>query len=91
MSIILNISSEQERALRAAWGSGLDAAALEALAIEGYRLGKLTPAELRVLLGLKDRWEVNQWLAARKVPLHYSQQDLEHDADNFDRLPRKTG
>lgn len=86
MSIVLNISSEQERALRAVWGAGLDRAALEALAVEGYRSGKLSPAELRSLLGLADRWEVNRWLADRNVPLNYDQGDLDADASNLNRI-----
>lgn len=91
MVINLNIPQEQEKALLDAWGAGLDRAALEALAIEGYRSGKLSHAQVGKLLGIDDRWRVNQWLADRKAYLAYSLDDLESDRRNLNRLLGKTG
>lgn len=90
MAISINIPKDQEETLREAWGSNLDRAALEALAIEGYRSGKLSAAEVGRLLGLEDRWVVNQWLADHKVPLNYTLEDLEADRSTLDRLLGKT-
>ncbi|MDX2148720.1 MAG: UPF0175 family protein [Planctomycetota bacterium] len=90
MVINLNISKAQEDTLRAAWGSQLDRVALEALAIEGYRSRKLSAAEVGRLLGLEDRWAVNQWLADRKVPLNYTLQELESDRQTHDRVLGKS-
>lgn len=86
MGISLNISPIAEAMLRQAWGQDLDGAALEALAIEGYRSGKLSAAQVGRLLGLEDRWAVNQWLADRQVPLNYTLDDLEADRATLDRL-----
>lgn len=86
MGISLNIPPTAEAMLREAWGQNLDCAAVEALAVEGYRSGKLSAADVGRLLGLQDRWTVNQWLADRQVPLNYTLDDLEADRATLDRL-----
>ncbi len=90
MSISFKISNEQEAVLRNAWGSGLDRAALEALAIEVYRAKKFGAAEIGRLLGLEDRWVVNKWLAERQVPLNYTSEDLEADRKAHERVLGKS-
>lgn len=90
MVININIPKDQEATLQGAWGADLEKAALEALAIEGYRTSKLSAAEVGGLIGLSDRWEVNRWLADHKVPLNYSLEDLESDRQTLDRLLGKT-
>lgn len=90
MSLFINIPQETEQALRDALGPDLDRAALEALVVEGYRSGKLSAAEVGRLLGLSDRWTVNQWLADRRVPLNYTLKDLEADRRTLDRLLGKS-
>lgn len=42
----------------------LETAALEGLALEGYRRGVLSLAQVRELLGLSSRWEAQEFLAA---------------------------
>lgn len=86
MTINLNIPPDHEQLLRHALGADLGTVALESLIIEGYRSGKLSAAEVGRLLGLADRWTVNQWLAERKVPLNYTLEDLEADRKTLDRL-----
>lgn len=90
MTISINIPTELEKTLRDAWGKDLDRAALEALAIESYRTGKLSSAEVGRILGLADRWTVNRWLADRKVPLNYTLEDLESDRRTLDRVLGKS-
>lgn len=90
MAISINIAEEQEQTLRKAWGPDLGRAALEALVIEGYRTDRLSAAEVGELLGIKDRWLVNRWLADRKVPLGYSMEDLEADRQTLDRVLGKS-
>ena len=90
MTISINIPKEHEQLLHNAWGTNLDRAALEALAIEGYRTSKFSPAEVGNLLGIKDRWLVNQWLADHKVPLNYTIEDLESDRQTLDRILGKS-
>ena len=61
--------------------------ALEALALEGYREGKLSTGQLRRLLGYKTRMQVHAFLKDRGVYLHYGPDDLQHDREAGDRLP----
>lgn len=42
----------------------LDRAALEGLALEGYRHGALSLAQVRELLGFATRWEAQDFLAS---------------------------
>jgi hypothetical protein len=53
--------------------------ALEALAAQGYRSGKLTHAEVQKMLGLTSRWETDSFLKQAGAYLDYTEADLEHD------------
>lgn len=90
MTIHLHIPDGPAQTLSRAWGGDLDRAALEALVVEGYRTGRLSSAEVGVVLGLTDRWEVNRWLAERDVPLNYTIADLEADRRALDQVLGKT-
>jgi len=79
MVIHLNIPDEHAEALRRAWGGDLDRAAIEALAIEGYRTGKFGAATVGRLLAHASRWDTERWLAERGVPINYTPEDLEAD------------
>lgn len=79
MTITLHISDDAAAALRQVWGDDLDRAALEALAIEGYRSGKLALHEVAGILGFETRIEAQTWLGERKIPLCYDLTDLETD------------
>lgn len=90
MSIHVKIPKEIDNALREALGSDLEKFAFEATVIEGYRLGRLSAAEVGRYLGLADRWAVNKWLADRRVPLNYTVDDFESDRVTLDRVLGKT-
>ena len=47
MSLVLDIDPESQKALEQAFGGDLSRRALEALAADGYRMGKLTGQGLR--------------------------------------------
>jgi len=47
--------------------------------VEGYRTGALTETQVQRLLGLETRLQVHALLKRHKVPLHYTQADLEAD------------
>jgi hypothetical protein len=55
--------------------------ALEAIAAQGYRNGKLTHAEVQRMLGLASRWETDAFLKQAGAYLDYSEADLEHDLE----------
>ena len=56
-------------------------AALESLALEGYRSGRLSESQVRRLLGFGTRYQVHGFLKEHGVPLRYSEQDLESDIE----------
>ena len=61
-------------------------AALEALALEGYRSQRLGESAVRRLLGFGTRMEVHGFLKEHGVYLNYSMEDLEHDIREADRI-----
>ena len=52
---------------------------LEAIAVDAYRTGALTEAQVRRLLGLETRFQVHALLKEHHVPLQYTSADLEDD------------
>jgi predicted HTH domain antitoxin len=78
MQVTLNLPDDISAALEGQWDD-LPGQALEALAVEGYRTGALTEAQVRRLLGLGTRFEVHALLKEHRVPLRYSEADLEED------------
>lgn len=56
-------------------------ATLEMLAIEGYRSGRLSEGEVRQLLGFETRLQVHALLAENAVPIYYTPNDLQVDAE----------
>ncbi len=63
--------------------------ALEALAIEGYRTGKLSHFQASQLLGL-SRFEFDGFLKERQIYDHaYDLEDLEEDRNTFQQLQAK--
>jgi len=53
--------------------------ALEALAAQGYRSGKLTHTEVQKMLGFTSRWDTDSFLKQAGAYLDYTEADLEHD------------
>ncbi len=80
MQVILDIPDNLAAQLISA-GKDPSREALEALAVEGYRTERLTESEVRQMLGYETRMQVHTLLAEHDVPLHYSLDDLETDAD----------
>ncbi len=91
MSLILNLPATAEHAFRDAWGDQIDQKGLEALALEGYREGKLSLGKLAELLGLATTQEADRWLAERGVALNYSVDDFRKDCHTLDRLRASQG
>jgi hypothetical protein len=59
---------------------------LEALAVEEFRLGRLTQSELRRLLGFATRQALDAFLKAHQVYIAYTEDDLDHDRSDLRRL-----
>lgn len=63
MILELPISASLSEALRSKLPN-LNRAALEGVALEGYRQGVLSLADVRELLGFSSRWEAQDFLAS---------------------------
>lgn len=60
---------------------GVTRAALEALAIEGVRSGKLTVHQAREMLGIASRYEMDGFLKERGVLLPITMEDVITDTN----------
>lgn len=55
-------------------------AAIEAVALEGYRTDRLSEADIRQLLGFETRMGVHGFLKEHGAFMHYTLEDLAHDS-----------
>jgi hypothetical protein len=80
MQITLNLPEELARQLGQDVET-LSRAALEALALEGIRSGKLSIAEARRLLGFRTRNQMDGFLKAHGVDLPLTMAQVSRDSD----------
>jgi hypothetical protein len=59
---------------------------LEQLALEGYKSGQLTTAQIRRFLGFSTRMQVDAFLKEHGLFLEYTIEDLEREQVELDRL-----
>jgi hypothetical protein len=85
MNLIVQIPDDVAQRLAAA-GGDLSRRALEALALEEYKHGHLTKAELRRLLGFGTRDALDGFLKAHDVFESFSLDDLERERRDLQRL-----
>jgi predicted HTH domain antitoxin len=65
--------------LLATQAGGVTRAVLEAVAIEAYRSGTITPAQVQQMLGLSSRWETETFLRRAGAFHDYTMDDLASD------------
>jgi Uncharacterised protein family (UPF0175) len=70
-------------------GKDLSRAALEALAIDAYRMNRITGLQMRTLLNIPSRHELDGFLKLHGVPLEYTMDDFDREAETSARLWRK--
>jgi hypothetical protein len=87
MEITLEIPDELAAALTPP-GQAPDRAALEALALEAYRERRLTGYQLRTLLGIPSRYQLDGFLKAHSV-YDYTIEDFENDLASIRDLRKK--
>jgi hypothetical protein len=80
MQVTLEVPEDLAPLLGESPGS-LSRAALEALALEGLRAGKISVAQARRLLGIGSRYEMDGFLKAHEVFLALTVEDVERDAE----------
>ena len=88
MSITIEIPSEIEARLSAAWGGSDERLArhvLETVAVEGYTQGLVSPHEVGLLLGL-NYWETHDFLKQKEAYQPYTIEDLEADRRTLQKL-----
>jgi uncharacterized protein UPF0175 len=84
MEITLRIPDELARLIG---GTGdIERRALEALALDEFRQGHLSRAELRQLLGFSTRGKLDEFLTAHGIFGTYTPEDLERDRRDLERL-----
>lgn len=63
-------------------------AALEAIALEAYRQRRITGYQLRLVLGIPSRYELDDFLKQHEV-YDYTIEDFEHDLATIRKLEEK--
>ena len=84
MEITLTIPDELARLIGTT--GDIERRALEALALDEFRQGHLSRAELRELLGFATRGKLDEFLTARGIFGTYTADDLERDRRDLERL-----
>ena len=88
MNIAIDIPDDIGRVL-AAQAGGVTRAVLEAVAIESYRAGTITTAQVQEMLGLRSRWEAESFLQRAGAFHDYTMDDLEQDIAAIRNASRK--
>jgi len=78
MNVAIQIPDEVGRALMAR-GADVSRAVLEAVAIETYRSGAITPAQVQEMPGLRSRWDTESFLHRAEAYHDYTMDDLDRD------------
>jgi hypothetical protein len=86
MQVMIDLPEDIAEALACRNGADLPRALLERIALEGYRSGDLTHAQVMRLLGFKNRVEVDGFLKQAGIYLEYSEADLEREEQLHDQL-----
>jgi hypothetical protein len=67
-------------------GADLSRRALEALAAEEFKHGRLTKPDLRRLLGFETGYQIDEFLKAHEVFEEYTFEDLNREREGLRRL-----
>jgi hypothetical protein len=86
MGEAMNVTIHIPDDLASRLGSNLSRRALEALALDEFRQGRLAKPELRRLLGFATCAALDGFLKARGVFVDYEIEDLERDREDLRRL-----
>ncbi len=80
MNVAIELPEDIALHLAQNWGN-LSQRTLEAVAIEAYRAGVLTEAQVQEMLCLSSRWEVDRVLKQAHAYLDYTEEDLAGDIE----------
>jgi hypothetical protein len=82
----ITVRIPDDLARRLGTGGEVERRVLEALALDEFRQGHLSRAELRQLLSFATRAKLDEFLTAHGVFGTYMPEDLEHDRRDLQRL-----
>ena len=85
MKVTIQLPEDISAALSGQWDN-VPRRSLEAIAVEGYRTGALTEPQVRKLLELDTRFQVHALLKEHRVPLRYTEADVEDDLSTHREL-----
>ena len=77
----VQISLPEEIAVTIQNGGDLSRRLLEMAALEGFKSGQLTTAQLQQMLGFESRFDVDGFLKDHDVFFEYSPEDLAHEEE----------
>ena len=78
MNVAIEIPDEIGRTLAGQAGD-VSRVVLEAVAVEAYRSGTITPLQVQQMLGLSSRWQTESVLRRAEAYHDYTMDDLERD------------
>ncbi len=68
-------------------GKDIPRKVLEQVALEGFKTGQLTIAQVRRILGFESRLQVHEFLASHEVPwVDYDQEELQREVETLGKL-----
>jgi predicted HTH domain antitoxin len=85
MEVTVTIPEDIAAQFHTKW-QDLPRAALESLALEAYRSGTLSTAQLRRLLGFQSRYELDGFLKQAGIYLDYDLEDLKQDLETIRKV-----
>lgn len=88
MNVAIEIPDDIGRVLATQAGD-ISRAVLEAVAVEAYRAGTITPAQVQQMLGLRSRWETESFLGRAEAYQDYTMDDLERDIAAIRKAPEQ--
>ncbi len=80
MEVTINLPEDVARIISAN-GENIEREVLEATALEGYREGKLSQAQVRRMLGFATDMQVDAFLKEHNVYLEYDLDDIKRETD----------
>jgi hypothetical protein len=85
MQITIELPEEIGNQLQQKWDN-LPQKILESLALEAYRQGLMTSAQIQTMLKFSSRWQTEQFLKENQAYLDYTEADLAEDLETLNNL-----
>lgn len=85
MDVCIEVPEYIVQRMQTRW-SDLSRVMLEALAIEAFRAGVITEAEVQRMLNLPSRWSVDGFLKDAQAFIDYTESELQEDIDAIRKL-----